>query len=80
MRRDPVVPEWRGVEPQIVAGDLSDSRALAQLVDGVQHVVHVAGLIKAARRRDFFTVNADGAEALARAMTQRAPEARLLHI
>jgi nucleoside-diphosphate-sugar epimerase len=80
MRRDPVVPEWLGVEPQIVAGDLLDAGALARLVDGVQHVVHVAGLIKAARRRDFFAVNAAGSEALALAMTRYAPEAHLLHI
>jgi nucleoside-diphosphate-sugar epimerase len=80
MRRDPVVSEWRGIEPQIVAGDLSDSRALRQLVDGVQHVVHVAGLIKAARRRDFFAVNAAGSEAVAQAMNQHAPQARLLHV
>ena len=80
MRRDPVVPEWRGVEPQIVAGDISDDRALSRLVDGVQHVVHVAGLIKAARRSDFFAVNATGSQRLALAMSQGAPQAHLLHI
>lgn len=80
MRRDPVIPEWRGIEPQIVAGDLSDPRALLRLVDGVQHVVHVAGLIKAARRRDFFAVNADGSASLAQIMKQQASQARLLHI
>jgi nucleoside-diphosphate-sugar epimerase len=74
------VPEWRGVEPQIIAGDLSDGRALARLVEGVDHVVHVAGLIKAARRRDFFAVNAAGSESLALVMVQHAPQARLLHI
>ena len=80
MRRDPVVREWQGIEPQIVAGDISDARALTQLVDGVQHVVHVAGLIKAARRSDFFAVNATGSERLAQVMAQRAPQAQLLHI
>jgi len=80
MRRDPVIPEWNGIEPQIIAGDLSDPRALARLVDGVQQVVHVAGLIKAARRRDFFAVNEAGSESLAQIMKQQAPQARLLHI
>jgi len=80
MRRDPVVPEWHGIEPQIVAGDLFDTRALSRLVDGVQHVVHVAGLIKAARRRDFFAVNEAGSAALARVMAEHAPGAQLLHI
>src|SRR5690349_12883904 len=80
MRRDPVVREWQGIEPQIVAGDISDARALTQLVDGAQQVVHVAGLIKAARRSDFFAVNATGSERLAQVMAQRAPQAQLLHI
>jgi len=80
LRRDPVVPEWRGLEPQIVAGDLADSRALDQLVEGAAHVVHVAGLIKAARQRDFFAVNAGGSVAVAEAITRRAPDARLLHV
>ncbi|MFO1503821.1 MAG: SDR family NAD(P)-dependent oxidoreductase [Steroidobacteraceae bacterium] len=80
MRRDPVVPEWLGIEPQIVAGDLSDAAALEALVDGVDQVVHVAGLIKAARREAFFDVNVTGAVALAQAMLRRAPAARLLHV
>jgi 2-alkyl-3-oxoalkanoate reductase len=80
MRRDPVVAEWRGLEPQIIAGDLRDAAALEALVDGVDQVVHVAGLIKAARRRAFFDVNVGGSVALAEAMTRRAPAARLLHV
>ena len=46
LRRDPAVREWQGIEPQVVAGDLSDARALDRLVDGSTHVIHVAGLIK----------------------------------
>lgn len=80
LRRDPVVPEWRGLDPQIVAGDLSDARALEQLVEGATHVVHVAGLIKAARRRDYYAVNTGGSVAVAEAITRRAPQARLLHV
>jgi 2-alkyl-3-oxoalkanoate reductase len=80
MRRDPVVPEWRGIEPQIIAGDLRDPAALDALVDGVDQVVHVAGLIKAARREVFFSVNVAGAAELAQAMTRRAPAAQLLHV
>jgi 2-alkyl-3-oxoalkanoate reductase len=80
MRRDPVVPEWRGIEPQIIAGDLRDPAALDALVDGVAQVVHVAGLIKAARRETFFAVNTGGSAALAQAITRRAPDAKLLHV
>ncbi len=54
LRRDPVCPEWRGMNPQIVAGDLGDSAALAQLTSGVDAVVHVAGLIKAGAHAALF--------------------------
>ena len=70
MRRDPVIPEWEGVRPEIVAGALSDAAALERLVEGADVVIHVAGLIKAARRAEFFAINEGGAAALA-AITQR---------
>jgi 2-alkyl-3-oxoalkanoate reductase len=80
LRRDPVIPEWRGMEPQIVAGDLRDAGALALLTSGVQAVVHVAGLIKAARTRDYFAVNHAGSAALADAARRHAPQAHFLHV
>jgi uncharacterized protein YbjT (DUF2867 family) len=80
MRRDPVVAEWRDAQPQIVAGDLRDAAALEALVEGVDRVVHVAGLIKAARRESFFSVNTGGSVKLAEALQRRAPDAQLLHV
>lgn len=80
LRRDPVCAEWRDLDPQIVAGDLGDGAALAQLVSGVDAVVHVAGLIKASRRRHFFAVNHAGTRALAEATLRHAPDARFLHL
>lgn len=80
LRRDPVRPEWRGVEPQVVAGDLADPVALAQLVSGADAVVHVAGLIKAARRRQYYAINHQGSVALADAVLAEAPAARFLHV
>jgi 2-alkyl-3-oxoalkanoate reductase len=80
LRRDPVCAAWRDVDPQIVAGDLGDATALAQLASGVDAVVHVAGLIKAARRRQFFAVNHLGSRSLAEATLQHAPNARFLHL
>jgi 2-alkyl-3-oxoalkanoate reductase len=80
LRRDPVIAEWRGMEPQIVAGDLRDAGALALLTRGVDAVVHVAGLIKASRTRDYFAVNHLGAAALADAARRYAPQAHFLHI
>ncbi len=80
LRRDPVHAEWRGLAPQIVAGGLDDPAALRQLVEGVDAVVHVAGLIKAARRRQFYAVNHAGSAALADAVLAAAPAARFLHV
>jgi 2-alkyl-3-oxoalkanoate reductase len=80
LRRDPVVPEWRGVDPQIVAGDLGDPQALRQLVADATAVVHVAGMIKATRRRHYYAVNHVGSVALADAVLAAAPAARFLHV
>jgi 2-alkyl-3-oxoalkanoate reductase len=80
LRRDPVIPEWRGMEPQIVAGDLRDAGALAQLTNGVDAVVHVAGVIKAARTRQYFEVNHSATAALAQAVLRHAPGAHYLHV
>ncbi|MEW6167314.1 MAG: NAD-dependent epimerase/dehydratase family protein [Pseudomonadota bacterium] len=80
LRREPDVPEWRSLRPQVVAGDLGDAAALARLVDGADAVIHLAGLIKAARRHQFFAVNHDGAVRLAGIARQGAPDARFVHV
>ncbi len=51
-----------------VPGDLDDPRALSALVRDAAHVVHLAGLVKSARREDFTRVNLAGTERLVRAM------------
>lgn len=78
LRRDPVVPEWRDLHPQVVAGFLDDEGALEQLVEGANAVIHLAGLIKASRRSQFFHVNRDGAAAMARTTARIAPRAHIL--
>ncbi len=80
LRRDPVCAEWRDIDPQIVAGDLGDPAALAQLTSGAEAVVHVAGLIKAARTQQYFAVNHAGSVALAEATRRHAPQAHFLHV
>lgn len=74
LRRWSPLPSLAGVEADIVWGDLSDGRALAQLVEGAQAIVHAAGLIKARHPSDFLAVNRDGTARLA----ALAPEARFL--
>jgi uncharacterized protein YbjT (DUF2867 family) len=71
-RRDPSHPFWRGIEPEVVLGDLDDAGALARLCDGADAVVHAAGLIKARRRADFDAVNVHGVEMLIRAAPPKA--------
>jgi nucleoside-diphosphate-sugar epimerase len=78
LRRDPVAPGRELLRPEIVAGTLTDPGALAEFVAGATAIIHVAGLIKAARRRQFFEVNRDGAAALAQAARDIAPGAHFL--
>lgn len=80
MRRDPVVPEWRTLRPEVVAGQVGDAAALERLVEGADAVIHLAGLIKAARRAHFFAVNRDGAAAIAEITSRVAPQAHFLHV
>ncbi len=73
-RRDVIHPLWRGLEVEVVPGDLGDDRALDQACAGADVVVHGAGLIKARSRAAFLAVNAQGAQRVA----ERAPGALLL--
>lgn len=80
LRREPDEPQWRTVRPQVVAGSLGDEAALARLVDGADAVIHLAGLIKAARRADFFDVNCESAARLARVVRRCAPRAHFVMV
>lgn len=78
LRRDPLSVGWGDLQPEVVAGGLEDETALQRLVEGADAVIHLAGLIKAARREQFFAVNRDGAARLARAVLSHAPHAHVL--
>jgi nucleoside-diphosphate-sugar epimerase len=80
LRRDPVMAEWRGLDPQVIAGDLRDPAALRRLVEGVDAVMHVGGLIKAARRADYDAVNLVASRTLAELVREVAPAARMVHL
>ncbi|MDN5874669.1 MAG: NAD-dependent epimerase/dehydratase family protein, partial [Sinobacteraceae bacterium] len=67
MRRDPVDALWRGLQPEVVAGDLGDADALQRLVRGADAVIHLAGLIKATSRKAFMATNRDGSARVAQA-------------
>ncbi len=78
LRREPSGAEWRQSTPEVVAGSLDNEAAVARLVEGVDAVIHLAGLIKAARRADFFAVNEQGVARIARATKQLSPDAHFL--
>ena len=73
-RRDVIHPLWRGLEGEVVPGDLGDDRALDRACAGADVVIHGAGLIKARSRAAFFIVNEQGA----RRVAERAEGAVLL--
>ena len=80
LRSEPAEAQWRDVRPQVVAGSLGDAAALSRLVDGADVVIHLAGLIKAARQADFFRVNRDASETLAQTTRQIAPAAHFIAV
>ncbi len=78
LRRDPASLPWLGFVPEVVAGSLTDTAALTRLVEDADTIIHVAGLIKAARRETFFAVNRDGAVRLANVARSAAPGAHFV--
>ncbi len=56
---------------ELVLGDLGQPAALGRLVDGVDAVLHLAGLIKARSADEFLAVNRDGVIALLDAIATR---------
>lgn len=80
LRSEPSIGEWQGRGVEVVAGSLTDASALERLVEGAGVVIHVAGLIKAASRAEFFKGNHDGTQALAATVERLAPSAHFLHV
>ena len=74
-RRDPTHPLWRGLDPEVVVGGLSDRAAIGRLCEDAEVVVHIAGLVKARDAAAFHAVNVDGARRVAEAT---APDARMV--
>jgi nucleoside-diphosphate-sugar epimerase len=69
--------ESRGVEVAIVRRPF-ERDALARTLRGAQAVVHLAGVVSAIRRQDYFTANVEGTRAVAEAA--RAAGVRMVHI
>lgn len=80
VRRDPVHDLWRNLALDVVPGDLENEKSLEKLVNGVDAVVHGAGLIKARDRAQFMRINRDGTHAIATMARRYSPEARFIAI
>ena len=56
---------------EFAAGAIEDPASLVSAVEGVDAIVHVAGIVKARRPEDFFQVNAQGTRNLLEAAVQK---------
>jgi len=63
-----------------VPGNLSNNQALAELVDGVDAIVHCAGAIKALNREQFFEINGAGTANLVAAAREQNRQIKFVHL
>jgi 2-alkyl-3-oxoalkanoate reductase len=61
---------------ETASGDVTDPPSLADAVEGVDAVIHTAGLVKARNEREFIGVNAAGTHNLVQAVERFAPEVK----
>ena len=73
-----VLEKLPGVE--FAAGAIEDRSSLTSAVEGVDAVVHVAGIVKARKPADFFAVNAQGTRNLLDAVLARGGLRRFVYV
>lgn len=78
VRRQPAPDTWGSATPEIVRGSLGDGAAVDALLKDADAVIHLAGLIKAASREAFYSVNREGAADIARRARASIPGAHFL--
>jgi nucleoside-diphosphate-sugar epimerase len=64
----------------VVCGGLEDPGAIREAVGECRTVIHLAGLVRAENERRFDRANRIGTDNLVRAMQERVPGARLVHL
>jgi uncharacterized protein YbjT (DUF2867 family) len=64
--------ELRAMGADLVRGDVARPDSLAEAVPDVDVVVHLAGIVKAVSRAEFFSVNVEGTRSLARVVARSA--------
>jgi nucleoside-diphosphate-sugar epimerase len=79
VRRDGVPEALRGLDVEVVRGDLSDAARLRAALEGIEEVHHLAALTRSRTRREMLETNAQGtARILAAAADARLPGRFLL--
>ena len=79
--RNPAEPRWIDGAPVVwIEGDLDNRDALSRLVAGAGTVLHLAGVVRAAREADFDHGNRRGTANVVSALEEVAPSARLVHV
>lgn len=72
--------EVEALGAEVAVGDVTERRTLGGAVEGCDAVVHLAGLTKALRARDFYRVNAVGTANLAAACAEARPRPVLVFV
>lgn len=68
-------------EIEVRSGSISDPASLEAALEGVTHVIHCAGAVRALRPQDFFTINQLGTRNVVEAINRRGAQVqRLVHI
>ncbi len=73
------LPQEARARVEVFHGDLSDGDTLRRLLEGVDAVLHVAGLVKAPNERAFLHANAEAAARLAR-LARETGVPRFVHV
>jgi dihydroflavonol-4-reductase len=76
VRRTSDLTLLRDLQLEYRYGDITEPRTLPEMVQGVDYIVHNAGLIKSKRRQTFFDVNEGGTRSLMEAIEKHNPQVR----
>lgn len=79
-RRMPITALTPDRPLEVVLGDLDDQPALNRLVEGVDAVIHVAGVVKARQSGEFLKANVEGTRHVATALAAVSPQVRVIHV
>lgn len=64
-------PKWlEGCDIKFIEGDCTDKKSIGRYVRDYDYIFHLAGLTKAYRKEDFYTVNTNGTENIIKAVSE----------